>query len=448
MPGTVGEWVFLSAPILLGAVLLWRFPDSRRFRWRSIVLYIAVMSLLIWGALQLVAWIATARVIPSEIAVVLWFTIAWRLAWEIWSRSVNRLGRSWVRQSTREYALLQPPPLQRQDIDRGTIESNVANPPPPLQGGDTGGVSSHDMGNHSFAHRLTARLLPLGRATLTALVFGVAFLATVATHRCKLADGQDPMSVFGIPFDHVRFPTSDGLTLDGWFVPDQSRNHIADRTIIICHGAGANKGNFIWFLAPLAHQGYNVLFFDFRAHGASDGRTTTYGIRERLDVLAAVDWLKRERPEQSRRIVGLGSSQGSLALALAAADDPRIDAIILDSPFVSPRELVGERTRKVPVIGPLLGTYLLAVVSIETGTNFFAPSAEEAVRTIGPRPVLIIHGDDDFVMPPTHAQRLHDAAIGPREIWFGPGPHSNIVTTTPHDYGRRVLDFLDRTLGS
>lgn len=275
-------------------------------------------------------------------------------------------------------------------------------------------------------------------------MFFSLFLSTVVTHRCKLIDGQDPLSTFDMPFDHVRIPTPDGLVLDGWFIPHDPPS---ERTILICHGAGANKGNFIWFLGPLANHGYNVMFFDFRAHGGSDGRTTTYGIRERTDVMAAVDWLELRRPQLARVIVGLGSSQGSMALALAAADEPRIDAVILDSPFVSPRDLVHGKARCVPVLGPLMADLLLAEVSVQTGTDFFRVSAEEAVRRLKSRPVMVIHGDGDFVMPRSHAQRLHDAAAGPREIWFGPGPHSNIITESPNEYADRVLRFLDEHLG-
>jgi pimeloyl-ACP methyl ester carboxylesterase len=290
---------------------------------------------------------------------------------------------------------------------------------------------------------LAIRLVPAGRAGLTALVFVPVFLSVVATHRCKLTDGQDPMSVFNLPYEHVRIPTRDGLMLDGWFIPE---NPPSDRTIVICHGAGANKGNFVWFLGPLAHRGYNVLFFDFRAHGSSDGRTTTYGIRERADVIAVVDWLKANKPSESRVLVGLGSSQGSMALALAAAEDARIDAVVLDSPFVSPRALMRENARFAPVLGPLFADGMLALVSLQTGTSLFAPSAERAVAAIGPRPVLVIHGDDDFIMPRSHAQRLCDAACGPRDIWFGPGPHSNIITQAPSEYARRMFGFLEAHL--
>lgn len=395
-----GPWLFLLAPIALASVLLWRFPACRRVRLRSLVVYVVVMSLLIGGALELVAFIAGGRVVWTEIIVVLWFTIAWRLGWTLWSKTVGRWGQRWVRW--------------------GRIRRRSEHPVP-----------------------LRVRLIPAGRATLTLLIFATAFLSTVVTHRCKIADGTDPRAMLQLPFSNIRIPTSDGLMLDGWFIPDGN----ADRAIVICHGAGANKGNFIWFAAPLSHRGYNLLFFDFRAHGASDGRTTSYGLRERLDVIAAVDWLKRHEPDRSRLVIGLGSSQGSMALALAAGEDTRIDAIILDSPFVSPYELVMDRARYVPVIGPLFAHILLAEVSLQTGENFFTLSAERAVAALGRRPVMVIHGSEDPVMPAAHSQRLYDAATGPRDLWFGPGPHSNIVTTDPTTYGQRVTDFLETCFG-
>ena len=400
MPTSYGQWLFILAPVILGAVLLWRFPSSRRVRLHSLIIYVVVMSAIIFGALRFVAYIAAGRVIPSEIAIILWFTIAWRLAWTLWTKTVGRWGERWVRWT-------------RMSRRRGL------HPPRMI------------------------RLIPLGRALCTAVVFFSVFLSVVVTHRFKIADGQDPQSIFSIPFESIRIPTPDGLQLDGWFIPQDG----ADRTIVICHGAGANKGNFVWFLGPLADHGYNVVFFDFRAHGGSTGRQTTYGLREQTDVKAVVDWLKRERPARSRKIVGLGSSQGAMALALAAAEEPRIDAVILDSPFVSPSELALERARKVPVVGPAMIRLILGEMSLWTGTNFLDASAERAVASLGPRPVLVIHGSEDVMMPSSHSQRLYDAARGPRDLWFGPGPHSNIITEAPSDYARRVFDFLDRYLG-
>ena len=350
---------------------------------------------MIAGAMYLVAYIANARVPPAEIAVVVWFAIGLRLAWEVWRRTIGRIGQGWVR-------------WERRRRPRGAA-----------------GV-------------IAIRLIPVARVALVVLVFVPAALSIVLTHRFKLADGTDPRTTLAMPYERVRIPTAEGLTLDGWFVPCGE----AEDTMVICHGAGANKGNFIWFLPALAHRGYNLLMFDFRAHGGSGGRVCTYGLHERRDVLAAVDWLKRERPGQSRRIVGLGSSLGSMALAHAAAAEPRIDVVVLDSPFVSLRELLHYHLSRVPLIGPAFADLTLWWMAILTGADFTNTTAEQAVAAIAPRPVMIIHGSDDVLMPRSHAERLAAASRGPCELWFGPGPHSNIVTSEPEEYAERVMKFL------
>jgi len=396
----IGLVVFLLPPVVLGGFLLWYYPDCRRIRFRSLVVYVLTLLVILWAALKFVAFVASARLPLRELAIVIWFTIIVRLAWELWRRSVGRAGQRWVRWARlRKY-----------------------------QG-------------KSFPRAI--RLVPVARVLFTVLVFFPIFFTFVATHRPKLTDGQDPQGVFNIPYQSVKIPTVDGLWLDGGFIPEKG----AERTILICHGAGANKGNFVWFLAPLRGEGYNVMFFDFRGHGSSEGRVTTYGVREKLDVLAAVKWLKEKRTEQSKRIVGLGSSLGSMALALAAAEELRIDAVVMDSPFASPRSLLHSHARLVPVVGPVVSDWLLLLVSSQTGTDFFDVSAERAVSSLGERPVFIVHGDKDMLMPAEYAKRLYEAAKGPKTIWFGPGPHSNIITTVPSKYKKRLFTFLEKHLG-
>lgn len=392
--------LFICAPILLAALLLWRRPRYLRIRLRELLIYLVVVCGLIGGALLAVATFASAVLPPLEVAVVGWFTIACRLAWTAWRDAVHRPAR---------YEALRAVRQQRA----------------------------------GEAARLGARLARPAAAALTALVFVPLLLAFVLTHRCKLRDGQDPSSAAGIAFERFRTTTDDGVELDGWFVPQPG----ATRCIVVCHGAGANKGNFVWFLPPLMYRGYNVVFFDFRAHGASDGRTCTYGLIEQRDVRAVVDWLKRTRPAQAEKIVGLGSSQGAMALALAAASEPRIDAVILDSPYVGPRELAHHHLGRIPLLGPVYASLVLWNMSWMSGADFLETSAETAVASLGKRPALVIHGADDVLMPAAHAQRLYDAARGPKSIWFGPGPHSNIVTTDSDGYAQRVFAFLDEHLG-
>lgn len=400
MGTTIGTILFILAPGILGALLIRRFPRYRRVRWRRVARYLLIMSLLIWLTLEVVANLAESRVRLNEVVIILWFAIGWRLAYELWGQYLSLWGRRWVRWGRRRK----------------------------VQG---------------MSRPLPVRLIPVGRSLVSLFVFLPLFVACLFTCRPKIVDGRDPMTVYNMTFEPIRIDTNDGHRLDAWFIPQPN----ADRTIIVCHGAGANKGNFLGFLGPLSHHGYNVVFFDFRGHGASTGRITTYGIRERNDVLAVVEWLKRERPGQSLKIVGLGSSLGSMALALAAAEDPRIDAVILDSAFTDPHELAQHHADR--LYGPIWSVMVdlvMAEMSALTWTNYFDVSAERAVSRLGDRPLLVIHGEKDLGMPPEHSRRLYDAATGPRDIWLGPGGHSSIVTHAPDEYERRVFSFLDEHL--
>ena len=390
-------WVaFWAAPLVLVALLQRVRSCHHRVRIRSIVVYLVVMSVILGATLHVVAWIAGAVVPPTEVLIVLWFAVLCRLTWTLWRDTVGRWGERYVR------------------LARYRRTTGAAAP-------------------------LPVRWIPVARFLLTALVFVPMLLAFIATHRCKLRDGMTPGSLLSLKYEHIRIPSTDDLLLDGWFIPDGK----SERTIVICHGAGANKGNFAWFLPPLSRRGYNILMFDFRAHGSSDGRVTTWGIREAEDVIAAVAWLKANRPAAAGTIIGLGSSQGAMALALAAERDDRIGAMILDSPFVSHRELVRDKAGYVPIVGPLMADYLLMLMSWLGDADFLNVSAERAIAGMTRRPTMIIHGDEDIAMPREHSQRLYDAAGGPKAIWFGPGMHSNIVTTAPQAYAKRVLRFIE-----
>ncbi|MBI5863623.1 MAG: alpha/beta fold hydrolase [Planctomycetes bacterium] len=394
---SLGTTFFVASVPVLGVILLWLRRWRLRASVRAIGLYLVGLAAMLGGALLIVAYIAGARVPPIEFVVVLWFAISLRLAWELWSRTIGRAGQRWVRWARRRRRSRRSAPL-------------------------------------------LVRLIPAARISATLAIFAPAALAFTLTHRFKLLDGHTPREALAMKYEPVRIPTADGMTLDGWFVPCDG----ATGTIVICHGAGANKGNFVWFLAPLNYHGYNLLMFDFRAHGASDGRICTYGLLEKRDVRAAVAWLKHERPAQSTRIVGLGSSLGAMALALAAAEEPAIDAIVLDSPFVSPRELARHHLSRAPLIGTAFADLVLWHMSWMTGADFLHDSAEPAVAAIAPRPTLIIHGDDDRLMPASHSLRLYDSARGPRGLWMGPGPHSNIITTAPEEYAERLFAFLEK----
>ncbi len=404
-----GETVIILMLPGLGATLWWGWPRIRRERWWTVAIYLAVMTAALAGAQAFGAYMASGRILWGEVFWAVYFVAAWRLAWALYKRTVGMMGervRRWGRKRRR------------------------------LAGG------IHGISNPK-KRRLA--IMALGISPLRFLAVSFVFAPLVIgslVHRIKIGNAADLGYYADLPIENVTFKTVDGLTISGWFLPDES----SDASVVICHGSGANKGNFIDFLALFHDEGYSGLIFDARGHGDSDGHTSTFGLFETADVRAAVDWLKRERPDRARHVFGLGSSMGAMTMVRAASQDERIEAIVLDSCFASAPLLARQHAQRLPVLGPVLADFVMASMSIHAGGSLWRIDGLSAIAAVAPRPILLIHGEDDFVIPPDNMDMLYEAAREPKYKWLGPGLHSNILTADFGGYQQRVLEFFGNAL--
>jgi len=256
---------------------------------------------------------------------------------------------------------------------------------------------------------------------------------------------QDPALV-GLDYEEVSFPSlEDELTLQGWFLP------VADsqQVIIMVHGADQHRADpsigMLGIASELVEHGYNVLMFDLRGHGESEGNMMSAGYYEQRDLNGAVEYVKGRGFQQ---IGVLGFSVGAATAVLATADNSDISALVSDSGFADLKDMMepefSKRTRFPKFfLGPLL-----FLVKIMYGVDFNAVSPEAVVPRIAPRPVLFIHGEDDETVPQEHAQRLYQASLNPQnQLWVAPGAgHVKIYLTYPEEYMNRVTMFFDMTL--
>jgi fermentation-respiration switch protein FrsA (DUF1100 family) len=264
-------------------------------------------------------------------------------------------------------------------------------------------------------------------ATRVTLLFalGLPYVMTaVMTYRPRVIPGDPPRRAY----ETVAFTASDGTALSGWFIPaDSTRPGDApawwgQRTLLICHGLASNKSNHLVLGQWGPQAGYNVLIFDHRAHGQSAGQLTTFGLRESLDVLAAVKWLKAARPEQSQKVFGIGASMGAAALITAAADrspeGQAIDAVVVYGTFARLDGLSAAVARE-HFVWPLstLVKYIAApLANVQTGYRLTAFAPADDIARIWPRPVMIIHGLGDEVIPFEQAEALNQAATHPKRF--------------------------------
>ncbi len=253
----------------------------------------------------------------------------------------------------------------------------------------------------------------------------------VVTHAAR---AYVPAADLGVPHENVSFTTSDGLRLEGWYVPTQN-----GATIVVVPGRkGPQKPAKL-----LAQHGYGVLLFDRRGEGESEGDPNGFGWAGTRDVEAAVAFL-RDRPEvDENRIGGLGLSVGGEVLLQAAAESDELQAVVSEGAgFRSVREAVdlpgSARFLAVPILG-------LATASTAIFTSDLPPRGLTELSSEIHVPVFFIYassGQGGESLNPTY----YEAANQPKEIWSVDSGHTGAINAAPQEYARRVIGFFDRAL--
>lgn len=283
------------------------------------------------------------------------------------------------------------------------------------------------------------------------LVLVVAFLGIsvylgYSMTRIRRAPVAEDPALLGLACEDVSFSSNEeGLTLRGWFLPAQD----TERVIIMVHGADGHRADPSIGMLPVASQlvahGYNVLTFDLRGHGESDGNRISAGYNERKDLLGAVSYLESRG---FRRIGVLGFSMGAVATLLAAAESDAIAAVVSDSAFADIKDMMEPEFSKRTKFPKFFLRPLLFMVKIMYGVDFTAVSPIDSLSQIAPRPILFIHGELDEVVPLQHAYRLHEASQNPEDqLWTVPGAyHVRSYLTQPQEYIDKITVFFDGAL--
>ncbi|MBS1195595.1 MAG: Dipeptidylaminopeptidase/acylaminoacyl-peptidase -like protein, partial [Actinobacteria bacterium] len=166
-----------------------------------------------------------------------------------------------------------------------------------------------------------ALALALGLAAAV-LLLSLA-IAVAATNVPPTALGDETPADQGLPFEDAAFPTSDGVTLSGWYVPSQN-----GAAVVLLHGSGSTRSAVLDQAAVLAGGGYGVLLPDARGHGGSGGRAMDFGWFGDADVAGALDYLAGRADVDAGRLAVVGMSMGGEEAIGAAAGDPRLQAVV------------------------------------------------------------------------------------------------------------------------
>jgi uncharacterized protein len=251
----------------------------------------------------------------------------------------------------------------------------------------------------------------------------------------------------------VRFPSLDGVDLAGILF----KRPKATANLLVCHGYRGSK-EFMYAYLDL-FPNFNVLMFDFRAHGESSGQITSIGCHEYKDVIAAAQYLKNHDgneiiPGDKNKklpLILLGISMGGASCLKAMQKNIQLcDVLVIDSTFASLEKML-LRAFNLRISLPYYPFFHI----IRRMFHFFGKcdikdmSAIDCVKKIR-QPIFFIHSCIDAFIPPENSIQLYAHSINVKsKLWIAPRcRHGWLHSYHSNLYKHKIEKFLNKTIFS
>ena len=230
---------------------------------------------------------------------------------------------------------------------------------------------------------------------------------------------RDWAKLSGLPLEDVSFQAADGVRLFGWYVETR-----ADRPVMLwCHGNAGNISHRLANIRELYRRGLSVFIFDYRGYGRSSGSPSEPGIYQ--DALAGYDYVLHQRRIASDRIVVFGRSLGACVAGEVAILRPSA-GVILEGSFPSIQAMSDQH---------YLGLPARWFVDVEFNLAQKIPRLQ--------RPVLVIHGEKDSIVPVALGRQVFDTAHEPKQWYVVPGAdHNDVPFVGGNPYFQKIMSFV------
>jgi alpha-beta hydrolase superfamily lysophospholipase len=251
------------------------------------------------------------------------------------------------------------------------------------------------------------------------------------------ANQKTPAS-FGLAFTTHNFPSTDGIDLEGWFLPSAQAKGI----VVLFHGYTSCKANLLPEAKAFHELGYDAFLVDFRGSGGSGGWETTIGYKEADDVSRSVEFVQKEWPKKP--FVLFGQSMGSAAILRAVSKDGLCpQALVIEYPFDRLLSAVANRfSGKLPSFP--MAHLLVFWGGVQHGFNGFRHNPVDYAREVR-CPTLLLHAEKDPLVTRPQADSLFENLGGEKEFELFPGlGHESLVRAEPDRWRRLVSHFLTR----
>lgn len=228
----------------------------------------------------------------------------------------------------------------------------------------------------------------------------------------------------GLKYDDVFFNTDDNLKLNGWFIPAEDPRG----TLLFCHGNAGNISHRIEIIKVFNKLDLNVFIFDYRGYGRSEGSPIEEGLYR--DAQAAYKHLLSRKNIDKDAIVIYGKSIGA-NVAIDLSSKVKAAALISESGFSSAYDMGRE-------LFPYLPVKWIITIKYDALTK---------IKNI-PTPKLIIHSQDDEIVPFKLGKKLFEAASPPKEFYQMQGGHNEAIFMAREEYSVKIDNFLGRYLST
>jgi fermentation-respiration switch protein FrsA (DUF1100 family) len=292
------------------------------------------------------------------------------------------------------------------------------------------------------------RRLALVASALTGVPLGIAWFMSEQVLHPKPRVEDHTLSDFGLPAQEISFASRDGTRLAGWFIPAPGGGRASG--VVLSHGWARSRCELLPHANFLHHAGYAVLMFDYRYRGESDGDAITMGVRERADLLGAIDTLCARPEVDAARIGVFGMSLGSVIAILVAARDERVRAIVAECPFATHEAIMNRALRHYFHLPSFPFAPLTRwVIERRLGESMDGIEPLYVVADFSPRPIYIMAAERDAVVGHEQTEQLYAAAAEPKRFWLIPGAdHARGWQAERDEYEQRALSFLGEALGA
>ncbi|KAA8783027.1 alpha/beta hydrolase [Paenibacillus amylolyticus] len=310
--------------------------------------------------------------------------------------------------------------------------------------------------NRIKKHKKLLWSLTIALVLILTVVFFISYkVVDILLHHPRDTDVSYELNMDKTPYEVVEFKSlkSDNTIRGTFFPANISSGKASNKTLIVVHGYTSNrlvKGRTPKLAEHFIPKGYNILAFDLSAQGKSDGEMITLGLREKYDLLAAVDYLK-SRGQAGEHIGVIGFSMGAATSLLATSESDDIEAVVADSPFRNAGLFLREG---LPVFSGLpafpFGYTSTWMANWAFDIDLDSVSPMDAVKKMQNKPVMLIHGTGDQQISYTNSEKIFEnLKDNPNaEVWYPANTeHIDAINHYPTEYFARVDRFMDKYVG-